>query len=478
MRNGSQAPTLAEPPTAEPGSFRDPDSRVFIVDGQVFRVFNRRGAAGVAQLIGSETFRSLVDQRMVVSTEVLESTGIPEPISALPDPALILRHQRIPFISYPYEWSFGMLKDAAALTLDLALRLLDDDYILKDASPYNVQFVGAHPIFIDVGSFESYEEGPPWVGYNQFCRMFLNPLLYQRYVGRDFQHLLRSSLEGVDPGDLRAVLPLRSKWTKTVFTNVILQDSLSRRFGASSKASSAVAGHVIKQDAVRRMIRGLRASAVKQRSRVRQSAWSEYETENSYDRRSEDAKRGFVEGVLKRVRPAVVWDLGSNTGAYSLIASRHAKYVVAFDRDPQVVDQLYSRLRSDPDGPSNVLPLVMDLTNPSPGQGWGHAERKSLADRGDADFFLALAVVHHMVIAGEVPIDSVLEWLASVAPAGVVEFVPCDDQMAQRLLLRRSRSHGEYSSEGFTSALGRYFTVDERAELPNGRILFSVVAKT
>ena len=305
----------------------------------------------------------------------------------------------------------------------------------------------------------------------------MNPLLYQRYVGRDFQHLLRSSLDGVDPGELRAVLPLSSKWTKTVFINVIVQDSLSRRFEASSSASSAVAGHVIKRDAIRRLIRGLRSSAAKQRSKVRRSAWSDYETENTYDRQSEDAKREFVERILKRNQPGVVWDLGSNTGAYSLIASRHAKYVVAFDRDPQVLDEFYSLLQADADGPSNVLPLVMDLMNPSPDQGWDHTERKSLSDRQGADFFLSLALLHHMFITGEVPIDSVLEWLASVAPAGIVEFVPREDRMAQRLLLRRSRSHGEYSADGFTRALGRYFTVAERSELPNGRILYSVVAK-
>ncbi len=468
---------MTERPTADPGSFRDPDNRIFTADGQVFRVFNRRGAADISGLIHSDTFEGLVDQGMVVSTQVLEPADIPGSIASMPEQALVVRHERIPFISYPYEWSFEMLKDAGALTLDLALRLLDHDYILKDATPYNVQFTGHRPVFIDVGSFEPYEEGPPWDGYNQFCRLFLNPLLYERYVGRNFQHLLRSSPDGVDPGELRAMLPLRSKWTKTVFTNVVLQDSLSKRFEASAKASSAVSGHVIKRDAIRRMIRGLRSSAAKQRSKVRRSAWSDYESDNTYDQRSEEAKREFVESALKRAQPGVVWDLGSNTGAYSLISARHAGYVVAFDRDPQVVDAFYSRLRDDPQRPSNVLPLVMDLVNPSPGQGWGHTERKSLADRGNADFFLALALMHHMVISGEVPINSVLEWLASVAPAGVIEFVPRDDPMAQRLLLRRSRSHGEYSADGFESALGRYFTVGERAELPNGRILYSVVTK-
>jgi hypothetical protein len=468
---------LTERPTADPGSFRDPDNRVFTADRQVFRVFNRRDAADIERLIRSEAFEDMVELGMVVSTEVLEPADIPGSITSLPDPALVVRHERIPFISYPYEWSFEMLKDAAALTLDLATRLLDHDYILKDATPYNVQFAGARPVFIDVGSFEPYEEGPPWDGYNQFCRLFLNPLLYERYVGQNFQHLLRSSLDGVDPGELRAMLPLRSKWTKTVFTNVVLQDSLSRRFEASAKASSEVSGHVIKRGAIRRMIRGLRSSAAKQRSQVRRSSWSDYESDNTYDQRSEDAKREFVESVLKRTQPGVVWDLGSNTGAYSLIAARHAGYVVAFDRDPQVVDAFYTRLRADPGGPTNVLPLVMDLVNPSPGQGWGHTERKSLADRGNADFFLALALMHHMVIAGEVPIDSILEWLASVAPEGVIEFVPREDPMARRLLLRRSRSHGEYSADGFAEALGRYFTVGDRAELPNGRILYSVVRK-
>lgn len=473
----SRVGLLTERPTTDHGSFRDPDNRVVIAGDQVFRVFSRHGADDISGLIGTEAFDNLVDQGMIVSTEVLDPSGIPEVFSSLPDPALVLQHERIPFISYPYEWSFEMLKDAATLTLDLVLRLLDHNYILKDATPFNVQFVGARPIFIDIGSFVPHEEGPPWVGYNQFCRMFLNPLLYQRHVGRDFQHLLRSSLDGIDPGELRAVLPLRSKLTKTVFTNVVLQDYLSRRFEASTSAATAVSGHVVKRDAVRRMIRGLRASVAKQRSKTRRSAWTDYETENTYDRQSEDAKREFVERVLKRDRPRVVWDLGSNTGAYSLIASRHAESVVAFDQDPKVVDEFYLRLKAEPDGPKNVLPLVMDLMNPSPAQGWAHVERKSLSDRQDADFFLALALVHHMVITGEVPIDSVLAWLGSVAPAGIIEFMPREDTMVQRLLLRRSRTHGDYSAERFASALEKYFTIDERAELPNGRILFSVVVK-
>jgi hypothetical protein len=218
-------PTPSAPPDLEPGSFRDPESRVFYAGDDVFRALSPDGLSDFEALEAT----GLLDGERVVPTE--RADGIADAGDLLVHrPAAVLRHERIPFVSYPYEWTFSMLKDAALLQLDLLLEALGHDMVLKDSTPYNVQFKGARPTFVDVGSFERLREGEPWVGYRQFCMLYLYPLLLQSAKGVPFQPWLRGSIDGITPGQMRALMSFRDRFRKGVFTNVFLHAKLEERY--------------------------------------------------------------------------------------------------------------------------------------------------------------------------------------------------------------------------------------------------------
>jgi SAM-dependent methyltransferase len=448
-------------PRTEPASFRDPASRVFYSGDDVLRALAPQGLEDWRRLESTEFFRRAAAAGKVVATGLAEDVAPPAGYAAT------LRHERIPFVSYPYEWSFSMLQDAALLELDLLLEALAEDMTLKDASPYNVQFVGSRPTLIDVGSFEELRQGEPWAGYRQFCMLFLNPLLLQALRGVPFNARLRGSVDGIPPGELRRLLSGRDLLRRGVLTHVRLHASLERRYADRSRD-------------VRRELRAagfnvelLRANARKLRRVVGGLEW-EPDTEwtryaaPSYDERDAALKTDFVEKAAAAVRPRLLWDLGCNDGRYTRVAASHAEYAVGVDADPGAVELLYRSLRSE--GSERILPLVVDLADPSPGLGWRGLERRPLWERGTPELVLGLALVHHLAISANVPLAELLDWLRGLDSALVVEWVDPEDEMARRLLTaKREGLHDDYERSRFEALLGDRFAIERAQELADGR---------
>ena len=443
---------------------------MFTTPDGVFRVLSETGLEDWQALARSALWSELRDEGRVVATEPAQSGALPDLLAGTP--AGVLRHERVPFISFPYEWPFAMLKDAALLQLDLCRRALREDLALKDASPYNVQWRGTRPVFIDVGSFERLRPAEPWAGYRQFCMLFLYPLMLQAYKDLPYHAALRGSLDGIAPHDARAILA-GERFRKGVMANVLLHARLESRHGAAE-------GRAVKQEMKRagfgkellaanfgkleKLVGGLEWKAG-------ETAWTGYGEDNTYDDAAAGLKAEFVREAAARRRSALTWDVGCNDGRYARIAAASADLVVAFDADHATVDALYRQLRAE--GREDILPLVMSVTDPSPDLGWRGRERASLERRGKPDLALCLAVVHHVCIGGNVPVGEFLDWLCSLDTAVVIEFPDRSDPMVQRLLGgKRDGSNPDYEHATFERVLAERFTVERSAPVSETRTLY------
>jgi hypothetical protein len=456
----------------DPGSFRDPDSRVFLTDDGVYRLLSERGRDDWLKLRDASVFAEATAGGTLVATQAVERDAMPG-LDGLTC-AAVLRHERVPFISYPYEWTFGMLRDAALLQLDLLERALADSLMLKDSSPYNVQWRGAAPVFIDVGSFEALREGEPWVGYRQFCMLFLYPLMLQAYRGVAFQPLLRGSLEGISPPDAARLLSGRDRLRRGVLTNVVLHARLERRYsgvhGRAVKGELRSAG--FSTELVRANVRRMRKLVGRLRWEPGDSAWTGYGEDDGYADADREAKAAFVREAAGRRRRRLVWDLGANDGHYSRIAAATSDCLVAMDADAPTVELLYRRLRDEHE--RRIVPLVVDVCDPSHGLGWRGRERLALEDRGLPELTLCLALVHHLAITRNVPLPEIVGWLADLGGDVVLEFPGREDPMVQRLLAaKRDGTHDDYTLDRFVRLVEAAFTVRRRQTLPSGtRVLF------
>jgi SAM-dependent methyltransferase len=464
-------PTPAETSAStglEPGSFRDPESRVFYADERVYRALS---ADGLKDFEALEQSGLLGDDRIVATERAQNGAALRGLL--VHEPAGVLQHERIPFVSYPYEWTFSMLKDAALVQLDLLLAALDKDLVLKDSTPYNVQFHGARPVFVDVGSFERLREGEPWIGYRQFCMLYLYPLMLQALKGVDFHPWLRGSIDGITPAQMRGVLSFRDRFRKGVFTNVFLHAKLEQRYadrGGEVKQEVKRAG--FKKELLVANVRKMRKVVGRLEWSPPEGVWTAYGERNSYT--DDDARRkdDFVREVATSRSWDLVWDIGCNNGRYSRIAAEGAGTVVAVDADQGPVELLYRDLRTE--GNEQILPLTMNLADPSPGLGWRGLERRPLAERGRPDLVLALALVHHVAISANVPVKEFVDWLASLGSALVIEFPTREDPMVQKLLApKRDGLHPDYELEYFERVLGEAFEVERSERLESGtRVLY------
>jgi hypothetical protein len=448
------------------GSFRDPRSRVFTVGPDVFRGLSAEGLADYEAVERSSFFAALLQEGKVVGTR-----------RAAGDPtggqwAAVLEHDRIPVISYPYEWPFEMLRDAALLQIEIAQRALAEGFITKDATSYNVQFDGTRPVFIDVGSFEPLRSGEPWPGYRQFCELFLNPLVVQAVAGIDFQPWLRGSLDGIAPGSVAPLVHGRHRLDRRLMVHVLLHARAERGYADADK-NRDVGGELNRAgfgakvlnaqlDNLARTVRGLRW-------RAQRSDWSDYADRAHYSDDDLTAKDRFVARAVSEAGADLVLDLGANDGRFSKIALEHgADRAVAVDSDHLVVDRLYRHLRDT--GEERILPLVMDLADPSTGLGWRGRERGAFTDRVAPDLVLCLAVVHHLALTNTVPLAMIVDLLADFGAPVVVEFPHRDDPMAAGLPPRkRTGLFDHYDLPQWEEALEARFTVVEREPSPSGR---------
>jgi hypothetical protein len=465
--SSSEASRTTAGASLEPGSFRDPESRVFYARDEVYRALSPDGLNDFAALEAS----GLLDDGRVVATERAGDVAALKGL-LVHEPAAVLRHERIQFISYPYEWTFSMLKDAALLQLDLLLAALERDLVLKDATPYNVQFKGSRPVFVDVGSFERLREGEPWIGYRQFCMLYLYPLLLQSAKRVPFQPWLRGAIDGITPGQMRALMSFRDRFRRGVFTNVFLHAKLEARYADRPGQVKQEVKRVFKKELFVANVRKMRKLVGRLDWDPPKGVWTAYGERNTYTDADARRKEQFVREVASSRDWRLAWDIGANNGRYSRIAAEGARTVVAVDADQGPVELLYRDLRSE--GNEQILAVAMNLADPSPGLGWRGLERRALPERGRPDLVLALALVHHVAISANVPVREFIDWLASLGSALVIEFPTREDPMVQKLLApKREGLHPDYELGFFERCLNEAFQVERSERLESGtRVLY------
>ncbi len=429
-------------------SFRDPDGYVFKKDGVVYR--NVSKSKDIKGLIGSGLDKELTEAGLMIPFEYTSAD--------------IIRPQQVPFISYPYEWCFSMLKEAALVTLEICKRAIDKGMMLKDASTYNIQYVDGKMKLIDHLSLEVYWEGKPWIAYKQFCEHFLAPLALMSYKDIRLGQLFRIYIDGIPLDLTNSLLPLRTSLNPHLLLH-IKAHSASQKYYENNPLNN----RRVSRTSLLGIIDSLE-SCIKRLSWNPKSMWTDYYLGNSnYSKHKEE----LVETFLDKTNPKIVWDLGANIGLFSNIASKKGTLVISLDSDPACVEFGYLNRRG-----FNILPLLIDLTNPSPGIGWENKERMSLKERSNADTILVLALIHHLAISNNLPLGMIAEFLKDICHFLIIEFIPKKDPKVQKLLSTRKDIFPNYTQEAFEKEFSKYFFIKENERVrDSNRILYLMEKK-
>lgn len=444
-------------------SFRDPAGFVFNHSGKIYRQINFAAKQDYDTAKSSGLYKALFDKDLLIKhSEVSSLSGL----QADADRYKIIRPEPVPFISYPYEWTFSQLKQAAQLTLRIQKLALSKGMILKDASAYNVQFIGDKPIFIDTLSFRIYEPGAPWDGYKQFCQHFLAPLAIANYTRLEVIKLLQIYLDGL-PLDLASnLLPVKARRRWGLLSHIYMHAATQRRY-TDNEDIKAPKSRSVSATAMNGIISSLDNSVAKLSPPKNKSLWGNYYEFTNYSSRSFSAKKKLVANYLDKIspKPTMVWDLGANDGTFTELAAKKGAYCLAFDVDYQALEFNVSAKRPD-NIKSKILPLAQDWTNPSPALGWAHAERRSLIERGPADAVMALAVIHHLAIGNNLPFSDIAQFFSQIGKNVIIEFVPKSDSKVKLLLRSREDIFTKYDQINFEKAFEKYFRQIEKKPVP------------
>lgn len=439
------------------GSFRDPSGYVFKAGDQVFRTVNASAEGEFAALEESGLLAKLADAGLILPARPIPlQTGMEQAFVGRRGelPARLIEHPLVPFITYPYEWCFSQLRDAALAHLELQIEALQSGFVLSDATPYNMQFHEGRPTHIDVLSLRRYREGELWQGYNQFCRMFLAPLLIEAWTGAGFQALMRGRIDGLPLADASKLLPRHKLFTSLQgFLHIYLQGKAEAKSSSSrlegdrpQDRSLPQARYLALLEELRRFVAGLRSG------KRPQGFWKDYAAVNSYSARSRADKTSLVAGFVGRTGIRSVVDIGGNTGDYAAAAlDAGVERAIVLDGDTDAVEAAYARAKA---GLKGLSAWLFDVTDPSPALGWYGRERESLTDRLRVDAILALAVIHHMCIGRNIPLCDAIGWLTGLAPRGIIEFVPKSDPMVRGMLNGRDDRFDDYDLDHFLAYLG------------------------
>ena len=438
-------------------SFRDPSGFLFTRDGVLYRQVNQSYASDYNRLMESELYEKLAKARLLIPHTEVDIPAADQSIAYR-----IIQPDRIAFISYPYEWAFSQLKDAALITLSLQKRALKAGMSLKDASAYNIQFKNSKALLIDTLSFETYQDGRPWVAYRQFCQHFLAPLALMAYVDIRLGQLLRVYIDGI-PLDLASeLLPGRTRFSFGLLTHIHLHASAQRRY-AGKAVSQSHNGKGMSKQSMLGLIESLENTIKKLNWKPAGTEWGNYYDITNYSDSAFEHKKELILDWTTRVQPKLVWDLGANTGVFSRLSSERGIQTISFDIDPAAVELNYRQVKSAKE--QNLLPLVLDLTNPSPALGWHNRERDSFTGRAPADLVLALALIHHLAISNNVPLPQLVDFFHDMGQWLVIEFVPKTDSQVQKLLASRLDIFDHYTRVDFETAFGMRFEVLEAVQV-------------
>lgn len=436
-----------------PSSFRDPSGFVFYQNNILYRQINKIYKEDYDFLMSSGLYKTLIDSDLIVSHEEVNSTY------AKSDKAYkVIKPEAIPFISYPYEWSFSQLKDAALTTLTIQKKSLSFGMTLRDCSAYNIQFKNSKPIFLDTLSFEKYAEGKSWVApYRQFCRHFLAPLSLMSYTNITLNKLSQIYIDGIPIDLASALLPFSTYFNHNLFYHIHVNAKLQRYFTDKSIDTEK---YKMSKKALIKLIDKLESSIKKMKWDPKGTIWSDYYEDPNYANYSSssfDHKKQIVARFLKKINPTMVLDLGANTGVFSSISSDLGILTIAADSDPAAVEKNY--LECVKKEKNNLLPLLIDITNPSPNIGWENKERMSFLERGQIDTVMVLALIHHLAISNNLPFDKIAAFFSELCDSLIIEFVPKSDSNVQRLLSRREDIFPDYNQQVFEKIFKKYFSI-------------------
>lgn len=441
------------------GSFRDPSGQVFEKDDRILRTINN---------CYSDHWDHAVNSGLLL--KAAKRNQVPAFAECPPPPSAwkCLEVEKIPFISYPYEWCFSQLKDSALLTLELLSDALEKGMILKDASAYNVQFCGSKPVFIDLLSLEIWQQGAPWQAYRQFCMHFLAPLALSSYLGLWCNNLSRLWIDGTPLPYACSLLPFRTRFRPGLALHLFAHAHMEQRH-ADARISAAKARDVrLSKKSLHNLVISLQNTIASVKLPKHKTQWADYYEDTNYSEEASTAKLAIVERVSAEHKGRLAVDLGANTGLFSRILAQNFTQVLAVDVDPLAVERHYLSLKMN--GLGNIIPLVIDLSNPSPSLGWACEERDSFQQRCNANFVMALALIHHLVIAAGIPLQQVAAFFASLLPSGgnlLIEFVPKEDSQVQRLLAAREDVFPEYTLDTFRKIFSCTFLEEALFALPD-----------
>ena len=448
-------------------SFRDPSGFIFSHEKEIYRAINPSYFENFSFFINSGLYSSLSAKKLIVKHSEIEKKFLEEYASHK-----VIKPQKIPFISYPYEWCFNQIKDAALLTLKIQKESLKHGMTLKDASAFNVQFIGSLPIFIDTLSFEKYKEGEPWIAYRQFCQHFLAPLALMAYKSIELSKLSQLFIDGISLELANTLLPKRSLANSVVLYHLHIHSKFQN--ATTSKNQIKKNNLSLSKKKLASIIEHLEEGIVGFSLKKKKSTWNNYNETHNYSAQAKEAKEKIISVWLKKTNPSSIFDLGCNTGEYSFIASPYANTVLSMDSDPSCIESLYKN--SSQKG-LNILPLVVDLTNPTPSIGWNNKERKSIPERGKADMLLALALVHHLRISNNTPFSQIAEFFSEWGNNLIVEFIPKEDSQIQRILSNREDIFNNLNFDSFIKQFETIFELTEKQPIPDSNRILCLFKK-
>lgn len=453
---------------SEKSSFRDPSGFLFWKSGEIYRQINPIYKEHYEHLINSGLYERLTNERLLVAHEEVNDDGLRQN-----EAFKIIKPEVIPFISYPYEWCFSQLKDAALATLKIQKIALEYGMSLKDASAYNIQFKDGNPVLIDTLSFEKYTEGKPWVAYRQFCQHFFAPLALMAMRDIRLGQLMRIYIDGI-PLDLASrLLPARSFVRFSFVSHIHMHAKAQTTLG---QKDLNVKKYKVGKTSLFGIIDNLESTISKLNWKPEGTEWAEYYDDTNYTSQALEHKKTLIDEYLDLIKPKSVWDLGANTGLFSRLASIRGINTIAFDIDPSAVEKNYIECKRKRE--TYIFPLILDLTNPSPDAGWANEERVSLIRRGPADMVFALALIHHLAISNNLPFTHIADFLSRICRYLIIEYVPKEDSQVLRLLRSREDIFPDYTQEHFEDTFGSYFsTLDNNKIEHSERTLYLMEKK-
>lgn len=440
--------------TNHPSSYRDPSGFLFYKNGVLYRQVNKVFADDFEMFMRNGLHDHLIKKNLLIADEIIN-----ENLTGDDDWLLTLKPEVIPFISFPYEWCFDMLKDAALLTLQAAKEAMNFGMMLKDASAYNVQWHNGRMTFIDTLSFERYEEQSPWIAYRQFCEHFFAPLALMHYLKEPLQNLLIAYPDGIPLSVAKKILPFKSKLNLHTSLHIHLQASVTNR--SRNNAQEKPFSKQKMNNLLRSLEEGVRSFSLSQPSGV----WSNYYEEANQREDYVKNKKQIVSDWLNQLNLNSVFDAGANEGEFSELASEKAQQVISADFDHYSINNLYKKIKGKNN--SKIHPLIIDLANPSPAIGVNNEERSSFLNRTTVDLVLALALIHHLSIGKNIPFELLAKMFSEVGEYLIIEFVPKDDEKIQLMLKQKKDVYHWYNEENFKIAFSKYFTIVENCKVGN-----------